>query len=103
MSLENLIRFTEAVNTAPALQKELAAIREPRALMRRAVQMAAERGYDFTEEELAARARAVRAREGELNDEELAAVSGGATMAEYGLLLSLIAVVCMNSEPVRTR
>ena len=35
-----------------------------------------------------------KADNGELADAELRAINGGATMAEYGLLLALIAVIC---------
>ena len=98
MSIQSLSRFSEVVDRDPGLRDELGAIRDPKELMRRAVELGAARGFTFSAEELEERLRAVQAAEGELSDEQLGAVSGGATMAEYGLLLALIAVVCIDAR-----
>ena len=96
MSLENLVRFSEIVNGDKALQRSLSEVRDPQELVRRAIRMGAERGLPFTAEELEQKLRKVQPGNGELSDDQLDSVAGGAVMAEYGLLLALIAVVCIS-------
>ena len=82
MSLENAKRFIDATSNDQALRQRLVAAREPAEVVRLAMQVGSERGLTFTAEEfLASLGPPPGEAGGELSDEQLESVVGGAGLS----------------------
>lgn len=76
MSLENIKKFNEAVSTDEALMEE---VKKVGTNLDELIALGKKKGYDFTAEELT---ELSQKKEGELSEEELDNVSGGAVVVE---------------------
>ena len=77
MSVENVDRFVALLKADARLRGALGAMRDPQAMVDRAVRMAAERDMSFTSAELESRLAPAPAGDRELDDGQLEAVTGG--------------------------